>query len=570
VDLSIINHTALTHCMMLFLGTFLQEDLAVVTGGMFIIKKELPWILALVSLYSGIVISDFLIYGLGVAARSIPWTQKYLLNDKVQFAKKKIEKNVIPSVAFCRLLPGLLFPTFLACGWLGISFFQFALTTLIAAALYAVILLFLITTIGATFIQPVGTVGWIILFSIAIILVLFKTFRSSIPKTDKLNSSKNNTISTVPSTLALSGMPTFSWKTTKVALAEKIPPILFYLPVAIQWILLGIYHRSITLPTAANPFIEAGGLWGESKSELLNQIAPKFQNWVASFVTIIRSAQNSDDDYALAITKIDQAGITFPLVVKPDIGWQGYGVRLLQSDTELRSYIASYPLNRTIIIQKYVPFFGEAGVFYVRIPGQEKGYIPSLTFRYFPYIEGDGHSTIKELIDQDERTKYKSKFYFGGDGRHSGIDPSMLQNVPKLGEKIRLAFIGSLRVGGTYRDGSRFITPELTERCDQIARSMPPFHFGRFDIRFDSIEKLQKGDDFSIIEINGAGSEAIHIWDIDNSLRHVYKELFSYQSLLFKIASINRKNGIKHMGLINFLKYSANYNKLLQSYPTSE
>ena len=564
--LDFIHNSYFSHCVMLFFGTFLQEDLAVVTGGMFVIKKDVPYYLVLATLYSGIVVSDLLIYGLGVAARSIPWTQRYVLNNKVQYAKKRIEKNIIPSIALCRLFPGLLFPTFVACGWLGISFVQFTIITVIAAAFYATILLFLVTTIGVTIIQPIGTIGWIVLFSIAVIVVLYKSFKSTIPKS--IDEKKENDAST--SSLSLTGMPTFSWKASKVAISEKIPPLLFYFPVGVQWLLLGIKYRSFTLPTASNPNIIAGGLWGESKGDLLNQISNDLQKYVATFVTIHRKSQESDTDFKIALAKMQESGITFPLVAKPDVGWQGYGVRLLNKEEELRNYIARYPFEQSLLIQKYVPFSGEAGVFYIRIPGEKHGYVSSLTFRYFPYIEGDGVSTVRELIAKDERTRHKAKFYLGSDDRHAGMSPEKFDTIPKIGEKIRLAFIGSLRVGGTYRDGSRFITSALTECFDKIALSMPSFHFGRFDIRFESIEKLQNGEGFSIIEINGAGSEAIHIWDIDKSLPDVYKELFSYQALLFKIADLNRKNGHKQMRLLEFIKYSMKYNSLVHSYPSSE
>ena len=64
-------------------------------------------------------------------------------------------------------------------------------------------------------------------------------------------------------------------------------------------------------------------------------------------------------------------------------------------------------------------------------------------------------------------------------------------------ELIRLTFIGSLRVGGLYRDAGHLITPELTQRFDEIARSMPEFYYGRFDIRFESTDLLKEGKGFS-------------------------------------------------------------------------
>ena len=40
----------------------------------------------------------------------------------------------------------------------------------------------------------------------------------------------------------------------------------------------------------------------------------------------------------------------------------------------------------------------EAGVFYYRMPGWERGRILSITDKHFPVLVGDGHSTIQELV----------------------------------------------------------------------------------------------------------------------------------------------------------------------------
>ena len=69
------------------------------------------------------------------------------------------------------------------------------------------------------------------------------------------------------------------------------------------------------------------------------------------------------------------------------------------------------------------------------------------------------------------------------------------------------------------------LTPAMQQRFHQIAQEIPDFHFGRFDVRFPTLECLQRGDEFSIIEFNGAGSEATHIWDRDMSLWGAYRVL---------------------------------------------
>ena len=161
-----------------------------------------------------------------------------------------------------------------------------------------------------------------------------------------------------------------------------------------------------------------------------------------------------------------------------------------------------------MLLQRPVHHDGEAGVFYVRMPGEEKGRIYSITLRYFPYVVGDGKSALRDLIKTDERTKLRADFYLGEKSNHLGFGKDDLDHVPLDGELIRLAFIGSLRVGGLYRDAGYLITPELTAQFDAIARSMPEFYYGRFDIRFESTELLRAGKGFTIIEINGAGAEA--------------------------------------------------------------
>ena len=63
----------------------------------------------------------------------------------------------------------------------------------------------------------------------------------------------------------------------------------------------------------------------------------------------------------------------------------------------------------------------------------------------------------------------------------------------------------------------------------------------------------KKGKGFTIIEINGAGAEAIQAWDPDVSLSNLYREFFKAQSLLFKVAALNRKRGYKPMSFWAFL-----------------
>ena len=152
---------------------------------------------------------------------------------------------------------------------------------------------------------------------------------------------------------------------------------------------------------------------------------------------------------------------------------------------------------------------------------------------------------------------------------HSGIEREDLDDVPAAGEVVQLAFIGSIRAGGLYKDARAEITPALSALFDTIARSMPEFHYGRFDIRYESLERLKEGEDFGIIEVNGAGAEAIHIWDPDLSLREVYRSLFAAVALQFRIGRLNRDRGFKPCSAWQFLSHARRQHQLILRYPPS-
>lgn len=357
----------------------------------------------------------------------------------------------------------------------------------------------------------------------------------------------------------------------RTSLAEHIPACLFYLPLAFRWFLLGLRHRSFLLPTIANPRIPLAGLWGESKSELMRQIAPEFQPLVARFTTVRRSegCDLAPDATGRALEAMRAAGLEFPLVAKPDCGWQGHGVQRIASAGALQAYLQAYPPGETVLLQEIAPWEGEAAVFCVRYPGHEHGRIESMTLRYFPFVAGDGASTVRELIARDERASFKATFHFRHNHRHLGATDELLDRVPAAGETVRLAFIGSIRVGGLYYDARDFVTPALEERFDAICRSMPEFYFGRFDLRFKSLEQLQRAADFAIIEINGAGSEAIHVWDPRKPVLDVYRDLFRFQAAMFQIGALNRDRGWKPARLRDCLRVTWHYRSLLSRYPPS-
>ncbi len=337
---------------------------------------------------------------------------------------------------------------------------------------------------------------------------------------------------------------------------EFWPGWLFYAPVAAQWIWLGLRYGDMSLPTAANPSIETGGLCGESKSAILDLAGPQARDWIAPYAGFDAGI---DDPVRVA----EEAALGWPAVLKPDIGCNGAGVRFVADAGALCAVVATFPHGTRLLLQRYVPDTGEAGLFYIRHPHETAGRLTSLTLKLQPSVAGDGRSTVEALVRADPRAGQVPHLYL----------PRLadrLAEVPAAGEIVPLVFTGNHCKGSIFLNGADRITPALTRQVDAIARDIPGFHFGRIDVRFGSEAALRLGQGFTIIEVNGAGSEATHIWDARCTLREAYAAQFAHYRAAWEIGRANRARGVKPSGIRTVYEKWRLQLRLMASYPTND
>lgn len=339
---------------------------------------------------------------------------------------------------------------------------------------------------------------------------------------------------------------------------EQLPKWLNLIPMVTQWLWLGLRHGSVTLPSAANPCVTAGGLVGEGKLEYFRIMGPLALAASAEHVGVHISETTCVADLTDAMSR---RGLQFPVIAKPDLGWCGFGVNRIADRRALDRYLRSYPRGQTLVLQRYLPEEGEAGLFYVRHPGDTAGSLIGVLLRHYPRVVGNGRDTIESLVAADVRLKRTVSSAL----HHCEYDP---RRVPRAGETIRLSTIASTRVGGLYEDATAAVTPALTARVDAIARDMQQFHVGRFDVRYTTLDALCRGE-FTIMEVNGAGSEAVHAWDPKYSIWQVYRIVFAKQRLLFRIADANRRAGHRPIGMRALARLHLQQQRLMASYPPS-
>ena len=236
------------------------------------------------------------------------------------------------------------------------------------------------------------------------------------------------------------------------------------------------------------------------------------------------------------------------------------GVQRVFNAEDLFSYIKGFPVGETFVLRDMYDYPLEVGLFYIRKPDEEKGRIFSLTTKDFSYVIGDGVSTLKMLIESHRRYGRIAHVFLP---RHA----DKLDMVLKDRERYRIAFAGSHSRGTIFRDGNHLITPGMEAAWDKLSKQIPEFYFGRFDVRFSDYKDLETLKNIKIVEVNGAGAEATHIWDPTTSIIDAYKVLMEQYRLMFEIGAMNKKRGFKPMGVRELFKRMGRAEKLSDQYP---
>ena len=472
---------------------FAHEDLAIILGAYIVVNNIMPVGLVLLCIYGGMVASDFVLYGIGAGARYLPWLTRLTVDDRVRGLTDALKRNLFGLVALARVVPGVVFIAFIACGWTRVPLARFTLASLVVSALYLPLMLCIVVFFGDTLDNRVGLWTWPFLICVLVAIGFVRrqvfTFQGPSAAADADRSS--------PASRAA--------RLARKRAARRIPLGLFHLPLILTWIAFAVRYRSLTLPTVANPCRRTGGLWGEAKSDCFLEVAASERRWVADFVSVTRSraARTLYADLDRTREALRTGGLAFPLIAKPDIG--RHAACRIADTAELREYLRHFPGGEKLILQRLVPHAGKAAVLYARLPGASRGRLLSLT----------------------------------------------------------------LRTDGVCRDGRRHITPALEARLDAVARSMREFHCGRFDLRFASIDALERGEDFVIVEICGLGGVLDRAWDPAMPLLEMYRRMIDRQRIMFLIGEKNRARGFEPVGCADVVRSMVRQTQLSRRYPAS-
>ena len=283
----------------------------------------------------------------------------------------------------------------------------------------------------------------------------------------------------------------------------------------LHYLLSAARHRSMTYFSAVNPVIELGGMLDEHKSDIYNLLPgshiPK--------TVISRKGQN----YISALALND---LHFPLILKPNVGFKGHLVVKVNNEEEMHYYFEQSD-GREILIQEYIDLPREYSIMYFRYPISRRSGISSVIEKKYPYTTGDGVKSLNRLVEDYNNPFLDKEWVFKSFKKE-------LNRIPAKGEKIILDSIGNYSRGAKFYSLNEVIDEELINATDQFFSHIKGLNFFRMDIKSDSLEAYKSGS-FKILEINGAKSEPLHIYDPKYSFAKISKDIHRHWSILNSI-----------------------------------
>lgn len=328
---------------------------------------------------------------------------------------------------------------------------------------------------------------------------------------------------------------------------EQWPFKVLYAPIVPVWIWYMIRSRAVWFFTSSNPKITFGGMDGEPKKEMHDLLPTEY---CPVFFNV-----NPTDEFPEIQKKMEQCGIEYPLIVKPEIGGQGILFRKIENETHLKEYHSK--LSVEYFIQEFVPYPMEISLFYYRYPFQKKGAITGFLQKIPMRVTGDGIHTLEQLLHLNSKTKKRlAELKL----KH---EKNFKRVIPK-GEIYILSYAGNHNRGAHFIDLKSEINDNLVALLDEISLSINDFFYGRYDIMCNSVEDLKQGKNFKILEYNGCGAEPNHFYDTGYTLTGAWKEILKHWKVLFEISRYNHRQGVTYWPFMKGFRFRMETKKYLK------
>ncbi|MBU0670895.1 hypothetical protein KKF29_01925 [Patescibacteria group bacterium] len=235
-----------------------------------------------------------------------------------------------------------------------------------------------------------------------------------------------------------------------------------------------------------------------------------------------------------SVSKITEAikyakKIKFPVVVKPNIGTHGDDVYMdIENSDQLKTTLNMLKNKIEYFVIEH-QFKGKE----YRITATNKKVL-GITYRVPANVEGDGKSTIAELVKKKNKDPKR-----GSDYNYSLIEIVIdnqvkknlkkhklsIKSIPKKGEVIYLRNNSNLSTGGDSYDWTDKAHPSVKKIAVEAIKAIPGLPFAGIDFLTKDITKKQTKNSYIIIEMNETPMISMHHFPYSGKQRDAAGEI---------------------------------------------
>jgi len=160
----------------IIVGTFILEDAATLLAAMQVATGGVSLGVALGALYTGIVLGDLGLYGLGRLSVTNAWARRLVPQRRRDMGREWASRRMIPIVLVTRFVPGLRLPTYTTLGYLRAPVRRFALAAILATLIWTSGLFFISMRLGLVMMRYLGIWRWAGLAVFCLLLIIVGRF----------------------------------------------------------------------------------------------------------------------------------------------------------------------------------------------------------------------------------------------------------------------------------------------------------------------------------------------------------------------------------------------------------
>jgi len=165
---------------------------------------------------------------------------------------------------------------------------------------------------------------------------------------------------------------------------EFRPGYVFDIPIYVYWFFLALKSGHFLFFSNINPGMIFSGFAGYGKyTDII-----RFDLELRPQTILVKVGDHLEQ----IKQEIEKNQITYPFVMKPDMGRTARDIVKIFNEEQLQKHLAS--MHEDYVIQEFIDYPLEYGILYYRMPNEENGHITGITDKRLLSVVGDGKHTL--------------------------------------------------------------------------------------------------------------------------------------------------------------------------------